>query len=91
MKGYTIKNVLIAMTVSLLINGAVDAADVVCEKRRSRWYPVNKKALIITKYLNVKTCGGDKFQAKVKELGLTTNAPSWYKKSKKSLRKQLGL
>ena len=90
MKRLSLKKLLVTLTATLVINSMVHGADVECTKVRGWYYPSNKKAKIIAKYLGVKTCSGEKFLSKVKELGLTTNAKSRFK-NKVDLKKALGM
>ena len=90
MKRLTFKNFFLGLTLCLVINGIVEAADVNCTKDNGYFRPTNKAAKIIVKYLGNTTCSGPRFFKKVKELGLTTNAVPRRKKAV-SLRKQLGL
>ena len=50
-------------------------ANVVCKKDGRYWRPSNATAIKIAKTLKVKTCSGKRFQAVVKQAGLTTNVP----------------
>ena len=50
-------------------------ANVVCKKDGRYWRPSNATAIKIAKVLKVKTCSGKRFQAVVKQAGLTTNVP----------------
>ena len=50
-------------------------ANVVCKKDGRYWRPANATAIKIAKVLKVKTCSGKRFQAVVKQAGLTTNVP----------------
>jgi len=50
-------------------------ANVICKKDGRYWRPSNATAIKIAKTLKVKTCSGKRFQAVVKQAGLTTNVP----------------
>ena len=50
-------------------------ANVVCKKDGRYWRPSNATAIKIAKTLKVKTCSGKRFQAVVKQAGLTSNVP----------------
>ena len=50
-------------------------ANVICKKDGRYWRPSNATAIKIAKTLKVKTCSGKRFQAVVKQAGLTSNVP----------------
>lgn len=67
---------------------ATASANVVCKKEGRYWRPANATAIKIAKTLKVSTCSGDRFNAVVKEAGLTTNVP---KRVKRMTVKELAL
>lgn len=67
------------LLITMFITSAA-SANVICEKKGRYWRPSNATAIKIAKTLKVKTCSGDRFNAVVKEAGLTTNVPKRVKR-----------
>lgn len=62
------------MLVILMVGSA--QAEVICEKKRGRWYPKNETAQKIASSLGVKTCNGHRFKEVVKGIGEKSNVPA---------------
>lgn len=68
------------MIITLATLSLSASANVICKKDGRYWRPSNEVAIKIAKTLKVKTCSGKRFQAVVKQAGMTSNVPKTVKR-----------